>query len=215
MWHLVFVLITTAVLLPAVAIGSVAGGVPALALMVCGVVLAVAALVLGLALYAALFLASDDAIAGRKPHVIARCNDGLRRIGWVFCWAIVTVVAHSAIGDLRPHVSAAELLLGIAFDAAAFLVLPAMLFGGSHALRRSFRNFPESLVVVGSVVAIRSALILAATGSLGAVALGTGSLFTLTRAFAFIVLVIPVLTAWSIAARVSIYRQSERVDVSV
>ncbi len=216
------IVVLAVLLIPAVALIDTSGtgedgsGGPALAII--GLIAALSLSIISVFFNGALVAGAHERLTGGDPTVSSAMRRAMSRIGGLLPWALLTGSVGLVLQALRERAGLLGRfvigLVGMAWEVATFLVVPAIIIdehGAVDGLKRSGSLLRETwgeniaarvgFGLLGFLAIIPAVVVVAIMGSLGGVALAVG----IVIAVAYIALVVVVLTALNAIFQTALY----------
>jgi Family of unknown function (DUF6159) len=216
------IVVLAALMIPAIALIDTSGtgedgsGGPALAII--GIIAALALSIISVFFNGALVAGAHERLTGGDPTVSSAMRRAMSRIGGLLPWAMLTGSVGLVLQALRERAGLLGRfvigLVGMAWEVATFLVVPAIIIdehGAVDGLKRSGAllkdTWGENIAarvgfgLLGFIAIIPAVILVAIMGSLGGVALVVG----IVIAVAYIALVVVVLTALNAIFQTALY----------
>jgi uncharacterized protein DUF6159 len=216
------VVVLGALLIPTIALidtsGSGEDGSASPALALIGLVAALSLSVISVFFNGALVAGAHERLTGGDPTVSSAMSRAMSRIGGLLPWALLTGSVGLVLQALRERAGMIGRfvigLVGMAWEVATFLVVPAIIIdehGAIDGLKRSGSllkdTWGENLAarvgfgLLGIIAIIPAVILVVILGSLGSVALVVG----IVIAVAYVALVVVVLTALNAIFQTALY----------
>ena len=216
------IVVLAVLLIPAIALIDTSGtgedgsGGPALAVI--GLIAALSLSIISVFFNGALVAGAHERLTGGDPTVSSAMRRAMSRIGGLLPWALLTGSVGLVLQALRERAGLLGRfvigLVGMAWEVATFLVVPAIIIdehGAVDGLKRSGSLLRETwgeniaarvgFGLLGFLAIIPAVIVVAIMGSLGGVALAVG----IVIAVAYIALVVVVLTALNAIFQTALY----------